>query len=45
MPEEKDKCQKPENLKGGKPGECSPEQIEICHGKQKEHPCDDEKPE
>jgi hypothetical protein len=32
------KCQKPENLKG-KPEECSPEQIEKCHGKDAGHPC------
>jgi len=31
-------CQKPENLKG-EPRECTPEQIKICHGDAKEHPC------
>ena len=35
---EKDRCQKPEELKG-KPEECSPEQIKKCHGDEKEHPC------
>ena len=33
-------CLRPENLKG-KPGECSPEQIKICHGKVKQHLCDE----
>ncbi len=33
-----DCCQKPDQLKG-KPEECSPEQIEVCHGDQKIHPC------
>ncbi|NPV81782.1 MAG: winged helix-turn-helix transcriptional regulator [Firmicutes bacterium] len=32
------KCERPEKLKG-KPGECSPEQIEECHGDKKDHPC------
>ncbi|MBS4024020.1 MAG: winged helix-turn-helix transcriptional regulator [Dethiobacter sp.] len=31
-------CQFPEKLKG-KPEECSKEQIEECHGNEKEHPC------
>ncbi len=31
-------CRKPENLKG-KPGDCSADQIEKCHGSAKEHPC------
>jgi len=31
-------CQKPEELKG-KPAECTPEQIEKCHGHEKGHPC------
>ena len=35
---EKQKCQKPENLKG-EPRDCSPEQIKECHGDAKEHPC------
>ena len=34
----KDKCEKPENLKG-KPGECTEEQKRICHGEGKDHPC------
>ena len=38
MCEEKTQCQKPEELKG-KPEDCSPEQIEKCHGKEKKHPC------
>jgi len=37
--EEKSKCQKPENLKG-KPSECTPEQIKICHGEGQGHPCE-----
>jgi len=36
---EKSKCQKPENLKNGKPEQCSPEQIKKCHGDDKNHPC------
>ena len=32
-------CQKPENLKV-KPGECSPEQIKICHGEIEDHLCE-----
>ncbi len=32
------KCVHPEKLKG-KPGECSPEQVEECHGGTKERPC------
>lgn len=31
-------CQKPKELIG-KPEDCSPEQIEKCHGDLKEHPC------
>ena len=31
-------CQKPKALKG-KPEECSPEQIKMCHGDAKRHPC------
>jgi len=31
-------CQKPKELIG-KPEECSPEQIEKCHGDVEEHPC------
>jgi hypothetical protein len=38
MCDEKKECQKPEELVG-KPGECSPEQVEKCHGDVKEHPC------
>ncbi len=32
------KCQHPEKLQG-KPEECSPKQIEKCHGKTAKHPC------
>jgi hypothetical protein len=28
-------CEHPDKLKG-KPGKCSPEQIEVCHGRKKE---------
>ena len=35
---EKQSCEKPEKLKG-KPEDCSPEQIEECHGVEKEHSC------
>lgn len=32
------KCQRPEKLKGS-PKECTPKQIEKCHGSSKNHPC------
>lgn len=32
------KCECPEELEG-KPEECTPEQIEKCHGPNREHPC------
>jgi ArsR family transcriptional regulator len=32
------KCEHPEKLKGN-PKECSPKQIEKCHGTKKNHPC------
>ena len=31
-------CEHPDKLKG-KPEECTPEQIEVCHGQTKQHPC------
>ena len=34
----KNTCQYPEKLKG-KPEDCSPKQIEECHGKEKKHIC------
>jgi len=34
-------CQHPENLKT-KPEDCTPEQIEACHGSADEHPCCEE---
>ena len=37
---EKKQCRKPENLTGT-PQDCSPEQIEECHGPAAEHPCCD----
>ena len=40
MCDEKKGCQHPEKLKGGKPSECSPEQIAECHGTTDEHPCE-----
>lgn len=36
--DKKEGCQTPEKLKG-KPEECSAEQIKVCHGDVKEHPC------
>lgn len=36
--ENKEGCQKPENLKGN-PKDCSPEQIRECHGEAEDHPC------
>ena len=36
--EEKECCQKQEDLKG-EPEGCSPEQIRICHGDVEGHPC------
>jgi hypothetical protein len=41
MCDEKNKCQQPEKLEE-KPEECSPEQVEECHGDVKEHPCTEE---
>jgi len=38
MCEKKQRCEKPENLKG-KPEECSSEQIRKCHGTKEKHPC------
>jgi len=35
-------CQRPEELRG-RPGECSKEQIEKCHGTTDRHPCTEEK--
>ena len=40
--ENKEGCQKPENLKG-KAEDCSHEQIRECHGEAEEHPCTDNK--
>ena len=40
MCEKETKCQKPDELKG-KPEQCSPEQIEKCHGPAAKHPCCD----
>lgn len=31
-------CQQPQELKT-KPEECTPEQIEKCHGRDQGHPC------
>ncbi len=42
MCESKKTCQKPEECSGRKPEQCSPEQIKICHGDEKGHPCVDE---
>jgi hypothetical protein len=36
--EKKGGCECPEKLKG-KPEECTPEQIQECHGPKGEHPC------
>jgi len=36
--ENKAGCQCPEELKG-KPEDCTPEQIEKCHGTSGDHPC------
>ena len=38
MCKEKSGCKYPERLKG-KPEECTPEQVEECHGDAKKHPC------
>lgn len=35
----KKKCEHPEKLDHRSPGECSPEQIEECHGKDAGHDC------
>ena len=34
------KCENPEKLEG-EPGDCSSEQIEECHGDEKDHSCTD----
>jgi len=34
-------CEHPDKLKG-KPEECTPEQIEACHGQTKQHLCPEE---
>ncbi len=41
MCDTENKCEKPENLKTT-PEECTPEQIEECHGDVKEHSCTEE---
>ena len=38
QPKSKDTCQHPERLQG-KPEDCTPEQVEECHGKTEEHCC------
>ena len=40
MCQKETQCQKPENLTGT-PKDCSPEQIEKCHGPAAEYPCCD----
>ena len=37
----KSECAHPEKLKGD-PSECTPEQIQECHGEVAEHPCESE---
>ena len=39
MCEGKDTCQRAKEFPGVKPEECSAEQIKICHGDEKNHPC------
>lgn len=34
-------CEYPERLEG-EPGDCTPEQIQECHGDVSEHPCETE---
>jgi hypothetical protein len=34
----KTKCERPKELKGT-PKDCSPEQVNKCHGNVKRHPC------
>ena len=41
---EKCGCTNPEKLKGD-PEDCTPEQIEECHGDSEEHPCAEDKEE
>jgi hypothetical protein len=38
MSEKDNACKHPEILQG-KPGDCSPKQVEECHGKQKDINC------
>ena len=33
------KCEHPEKLGNRQPGDCSPEQIEECHGEKSDHGC------
>jgi hypothetical protein len=40
MSEKKNRCKKPKALKG-KPEDCTPEQIEECHGDAREHLCEE----
>ncbi len=35
-----EKCENPEKLEG-EPGDCSPEQVEECHGDEQDHSCTD----
>jgi hypothetical protein len=35
----KNRCEHPERLGNRNPGDCSPEQIEECHGKDARHDC------
>ena len=32
-------CECPEKLRGNKPEDCTPKQIQECHGTKEEHPC------
>ena len=42
MCDEEITCEHPERLNGKKPGDCSSEQQQICHGEVEEHPCEPE---
>jgi hypothetical protein len=42
MPESKTFCCQDPEIAKQDPKDCSPEQIEECHGDAKEHPCESE---
>ncbi len=41
--DDKETCRHPERLGDKKPGQCSPEQIQKCHGREGHHCCKEQK--